>query len=210
VIRFRVLSARAEAHAAAPTVAFTLRAEAPRRVHAIALQTQIRIDPVRRRHDDAEQRGMAEIFGDPSRWGRTQRSLLWAEVSRVVPAFDEICEFEMLVGCTYDLDLASTKYLHALRGGVVPLTFLFRGSVFTEGEHGLAVSMLPWDREASFDLPVETWRGAMDAFFPDQGWLRLRRDVLDALLAYKARHAHATWEAVMRELLAQEPSEVTP
>jgi hypothetical protein len=211
VIGFRVLEARADAYAAAPTIKFKLRIDDPSasRIHAIALQTQVRIEPGRRRHDEAEQRPLAEVFGEPSRWGKTQRPLLWTEVSRMVPAFEELCEIEISIPCTYDLDLASTKYFHAIRGGDVPLLFLFRGTVFTESSTGLAVSMLPWDREASFALPAATWREAMDSFFPDQGWLRLHRDVLDSLLVFKAQRALPTWDAVMQDLLDREP-EVTP
>jgi hypothetical protein len=148
---------------------------------------------------------MTEVFGEPSQWSRTLRPLLVADVSRVVPAFHGACEIDLPVPCTYDLDVAATKYLQALRGGAVPLSFLFRGTVFFAGETGLSVEMLPWDREASFELPVATWRAAMDAFFPEQGWVRLRRDVLDSLLAFKAVRAHASWDDVMRDLLASQP-----
>jgi hypothetical protein len=91
--------------------------------------------------------------------------------------------------------------MHAVRGGSVPVQFLFRGTVFVETEHGFDVSMLPWDREASYDLPADTWRAAMDAFFPDQGWLRLHRDVLDSLLEFKIARALPSWDAVIRDLL---------
>ncbi|MDB4995483.1 MAG: hypothetical protein JWM74_2915 [Myxococcaceae bacterium] len=211
MIGFRVLAARADAYGAAPTIKFKLHIEEPSaaHIHAIALQVQVRIEPARRRHDEAEQRPLAEVFGEPSRWGKTQRPLLWAEVSRVVPSFEGSCEIEIPIPCTYDLDLASTKYFHAIRGGDVPLLFLFRGTVFTDTGAGLAVSMLPWDREASFALAATTWREAMDSFFPDQGWLRLHRDVLDSLLAFKAQRALPTWDAVMQDLLDRD-HEVTP
>lgn len=203
MIGFRVTGARAEAHAASPTVSFTLRIDEPAggRIHAIALQAQVRIEPARRRHDREEQQALGDLFGEPSRWRQTLRPLLWTEISRVIPAFERECEVEVSVPCTYDLDVVSTTYFHALRGGAVPVLFLFRGTVFVESERGFAVSMLPWDREASFDLPVATWRAAMDSFFPNQGWLRLHRDVLDALLAFKSTHAHGSWDAVMRDLL---------
>jgi hypothetical protein len=47
-------------------------------------------------------------------------------------------------------------------------------------------------------------RVAMDSFFPDQGWLRLHRDVLDALLAFKAQRALPSWDAVMQDLLRKD------
>jgi hypothetical protein len=101
----------------------------------------------------------------------------------------------------YDLDIASTKYFHAVQTGTIPVLFLFRGTVFIPSETGFAVSMLPWDREASFDLPAATWRAAMDSFFPEQGWLRLHRDVLDKLLVFKSTRGLAGWDDVMRDLL---------
>lgn len=203
MIAFRVAEGRAELNAASPTIIFKVRIDAPGAgpIHAIALQVQLRVEPARRSHGPEEQRSLMELFGEPSRWSRTQRSLFWSELSHVVPAFEGECEVELRVPCTYDLDLASTKYFHALRGGTVPLAFLFRGTIFAERERGLGVSMLPWDREASFELAAATWRAAMDGFFPDQGWLRLRRDVLDDLLAFKAERALPSWDAVMESLL---------
>ena len=38
----------------------------------------------------------------------------------------------------------------------------------------------------------------MDAFFPNQGWIRLDRDVLAALAKYKAVHGLISWEAQSR------------
>ena len=37
----------------------------------------------------------------------------------------------------------------------------------------------------------------MDLYFPDSGWLRLRRDTLDALLRYQSRHAVPTADEVL-------------
>lgn len=204
MIRLRVTGACAVAHTAAPTVAFTVRidASANAHIHAVALQTLIRLEPGRRHHNQAEQRALFELFGEPSRWTQTLQPLFWAEVSRIVPAFQGSCEIELVVPCSYDLYIASSKYLHAIRGGPAPLQFLFRGTVFTEVESGFDVSMIPWDRQAAFDLPAETWRAAMDAYFPDQGWLRLHRDVIDSLIEFKAARALPSWDAVVRDLLA--------
>ncbi|MBX3226613.1 MAG: hypothetical protein KIT84_31860 [Labilithrix sp.] len=206
MIGFRVTGARADPHAAAPTIVFGLRIEEPSgaHIHAIALQAQLRLEPARRRHDPDEQHALGEVFGEPGRWGQTLRPLHWADVARMVPAFEGSTEIDVAVPCTYDLDVAASKYLHAMRDGAVPVRFLFRGTVFVASERGFSVSMLPWDREAAFDLPVATWRATMDAFFPQQGWLRLGRDVLDALVTFKSSRALPTWDAVMRELLGAE------
>jgi len=203
VIDFRITSARPLAHSVSPTLLFGLRVEAPRdrRVHGIVLQVQIRIEPARRTHEPKEQRVLAEVFGAQSRWKETQRPLSWTEVSIFVPPFEHVREIELPVPCTYDLDLASTKYFHAIQEGDVPLTFFFRGTVFCEGVNGLEVALLPWDREASFMLSASTWRAVMDAFFPEKGWLLLRRDLLDALLELKAKRALPSWDALVQDLL---------
>jgi hypothetical protein len=82
------------------------------------------------------------------------------------------------------------------------LILLFSGTVFAKGDGGaLRVTQIPWDREARLRLPVRTWRALVDRYFPNSGWLRLRRDTLDALLRVKARRALVTWDDVLAELL---------
>jgi Family of unknown function (DUF6084) len=44
----------------------------------------------------------------------------------------------------------------------------------------------------------------MDAHFPGSAWMRLGRESYDALCAYKARHAFASWEAAIDTLLETE------
>jgi hypothetical protein len=52
-------------------------------------------------------------------------------------------------------------------------------------------------------MPVATWRELVDAHFPGRAWLPCGRDTLDALSAFKARHALPTWDATLNALLAQ-------
>jgi hypothetical protein len=61
--------------------------------------------------------------------------------------------------------------------------------------------MVPWDREASFRMPVTVWREMVDQHFPGCGWLRLPRDTMDALLAFRSRQALPSWEATVEALL---------
>ena len=60
--------------------------------------------------------------------------------------------------CTYDFDVAGSRYLHALGDGAVPLSLMFSGTVFTRGDHGFGVQQVPWDCEARYDLPVRVWQ----------------------------------------------------
>ena len=41
----------------------------------------------------------------------------------------------------------------------------------------------------------------MDRYFPDSAWIRLRRESLDRLKAFKARGGHVTWEDAIDALL---------
>jgi hypothetical protein len=63
--------------------------------------------------------------------------------------------------------------------------------------------MVPWDRECSFDLPVQVWRDLMNAYFPGAGWLRLSRRALDALRAFKHQRALPTWDDAVNALLEE-------
>jgi hypothetical protein len=155
-------------------------------VHAIVLRCQIRIEPLRRRYSDDEAAGLLDLFGPRERWTTTQRTFLWRHTSTTVPGFSGATHVELPLECTYDFEVAAAKYMHALRDGTIPLQFLFSGTVFTQGERGFAVQQVPWDREDRYDLPVAVWRQLMDQHYPNTGWVRLRRDTLEALAAYKS------------------------
>jgi len=60
---------------------------------------------------------------------------------------------------------------------------------------------VPWHKETTFRLPVAVWRAMMDLYFPGSGWLRLRRDNLDALERFKTVEGLATWDQVVEALL---------
>ena len=50
-------------------------------------------------------------------------------------------------------------------------------------------------------MPVAVWREMVEQHFPGCGWIRLPRDTMDALLAYRSRHALPSWEATVEALL---------
>ncbi|TML88706.1 MAG: hypothetical protein E6G08_07410 [Actinobacteria bacterium] len=201
-LAFAVEGAEAVRFAAAPTLAFALRIESDLPVRSLALSVQIRIVPTRRSYDAADEDGLVELFGTPERWGETLRSFLWTNATLVVPPFEGRTVAELPVACTYDLEVAATKYFHALGDGDVPLELLFSGTVFYVGDEGqLRTAKVPWECEAQFRLPVGVWKEAIARSFPGAAWLRLRQDVFDRLAAYKARGTHPTWEAAIEELL---------
>ena len=119
----------------------------------------------------------------------------------MVPRHDDRSEVELPVACSYDFEVTAARYLHALEDGEIPLRFLFSGTVFSERGRGLEISQIPWDREATFRLPVRVWRALMDQYFPNAGWLRLKRETLDGLLLFKGQTALPTWDQTIEALL---------
>src|ERR1700742_547659 len=204
-----LICARAEApatrYAATPTLSFALHITESTgvRVHAIALRCQIRIEPHRRTYSADEARRLNDLFGDTSRWAETVKPIQLATVSAMVPGFSSVTEAELQVPCTYDLEVASARYLQGLDDGTIPLLLLFSGTVFVATEQGFSVELVPWSAEASYRMPVAVWRELVDAHFPGSAWLRCSRDTLDALSQYKARNALPTWDATLTKLLAQ-------
>ena len=199
---FAVESAQAVRFAAAPTIAFALALESDKPVRSLSLNAQIRIAPTRRAYDAGDEERLVELFGVPTRWGETLRGFLWTNATLVVPQFTDRAVVEVTVPCTYDLEVAAAKYFHALRDGDVPLEFLFSGTVFFLGDGGLLrTAQITWESEARFLLPVHVWKEAIDNHFPGSAWLRVRRDVYDRLVAYKAERTLPTWEAAIEALL---------
>jgi hypothetical protein len=199
---FTCTGVRADPYAAGPTLVFRLRVTASpgTRVHALALRCQIRIEPARRGYGDSEARALTDLFGERSRWGSSLNPVQFAQVPVMVQGFTDEVETDVVVPCTYDMDIASSRYFHALQEGEVPLLMLFSGTAFT-GAGGFHVEPVPWDREATFRMPVKTWREMVEQHFPGSGWLRLPKDTMDALLAHRSRQALPSWQATVEELL---------
>lgn len=196
---------RADRYAAGPTLVFRLRITATpgTRVHAMALRCQFRIEPARRSYGPPEAAGLADLFGERARWGSTLLPVQFAQVSLVVPGFTGETEVDLPVPCTYDLDVAATRYFRALEGGEVPLLLLFSGTAFT-GPGGFQVEPVPWSMEASYRMPVAVWQEMVEQHFPGCGWVRLPRGTMDALLAYRSRQALPSWEATVEALLGSD------
>ena len=208
-LAFRVERAEAARHSAVPAVRFGLHVDAVggQAVRAILLEVQIQIAARQRGYNEREEDLLQELFGAPERWSTTLRTLPWTRNTVIAPPFRGATDIDLLVPCSYDLEVAGARYLAALGDGVVPLEFLFSGSVFFSTPQGaLQTTRIPSDCEASFQLAVAVWREAMDRHFRGSAWLRLGRVRFEALCAYKARHAFASWDATIDALLAEDES----
>jgi hypothetical protein len=204
-LSFECVDVRPERYAAGPTLVFGLRISetAGESVHAIALRCQIRIEPARRTYTSREQQQLYDLFGEPARWGDTVHPIQFASVSHVVPGFTGKVDTTFAVPCSYDLEVASGKYFASLARGEIPLLLLFSGTVFTRGDTGFTVHQVPWSHEARYQLPVAVWHEMIDRFFPNQGWLLMQRDTIDALRRYRGREALPTWDDTVGRLLEQ-------
>jgi hypothetical protein len=167
------------------------------------LRCQVRIEPARRQYTDDEAAGLIDLFGPRERWAATQHSFLWQHATAMVPGFTGTTQVHLPLECTYDFEVAAAKYLHALRDGTIPLQFLFSGTVFGRGPSGFTVQQVPWDREERFDLPVSVWRDLIWQHFPNTGWVRLDRDTIDALAAYRSSRGLLGFDEAITSLLAE-------
>src|ERR1041384_219177 len=209
-LHFQVDEARVLSYAAAPTLAFKLRVEnrTGEDIRSVMLKTQIQIAPILRHYNAHEQERLFELYGPSAHWANSLKTFLLANTVELVPAFSGSIVIDLSLPCTYDFEVASSKYFHGLEEGEVPLEFLFSGSVFYIGDAGLQIEQISWDKEAKFRLPVQVWKEMMEQYFPNSAWLRLRKDTFDKLYAYKARRGLHDWDAALEGLLKSVQQEV--
>jgi Family of unknown function (DUF6084) len=207
-LSFTVESAEAVQFAAQPLLALKLRVEnrnPEESIHTVTLRAQIQIEAPRRQYSREEKQLLLDLFGPPERWNQTLRPMLWTHAQAVIPSFAGSTTADLQIPCTFDFNVAATKYFHAIAEGDIPLNLLFSGSVFYADPEGtLQVVPVPWNKEARFRLPVRVWREMMDLYYPNSAWLYLRRDVFQRLYEYKMQRGIATWEQALDGLLTAE------
>lgn len=202
-LTFTVLDIVPEPYAAAPQLTARLRLteSSGTVIHAIALRAQLRIHPQRRAYSAEEEAGLRDLFGPRERWTSTLKSFLWLQCGTTVQGFTGEAEVDLPLPCTFDFDVTAAKYLHALRDRTIPVELLFSGTVFTRGVNGFGVEQVPWNCDASYQLPVAVWQDLMNRFFPGTGWIRLDRDLITELARYKAALGLTSWDATIAGLL---------
>ncbi|HYZ74148.1 MAG TPA: DUF6084 family protein [Chthoniobacterales bacterium] len=204
-LNFKVTGVQAAARGLTPLLQFNLEISnqpPTETIHAVMIQAQIQIQSAQRAYNDAERKGLEELFGTPDRWGQTLRNRLWTHASTTVPPFAGHTTVTLPVQCSYDFNVIGTKYFYALEGGEVPLLFLFNGTIFYAGPHGqLLVQQISWDKECVYRMPSEVWTNLMNHHYPNIAWLSIGRDILDKLTEFKREHGLLTWEQVFERLL---------
>jgi hypothetical protein len=211
-LNFEVIGAEAVTFAAAPLLNLKLRltnADAAELIQSVMLRCQIHLEVTRRQYNAEEKARMFELFGEPERWGQTLKTMLWTHAAVVVPPFTESTTIDLPVPCTFDFNVAATKFFGGLDGGEVPLNLLFSGTIFYQDDFGsLQISQISWEKEASYLLPVKIWQEMMEHYYPNSAWLGLRRDVFERLKNYKMGHGFPTWEQALEKLLLADEAEI--
>jgi hypothetical protein len=207
-LNFQVEHAEVVTNAASPLLALKLRlstSDPNETIHTVALRCQIQIETTRRKYAPEDQARLRDLFDDPSRWSQTLKNLLWTHASIVVPSFQGTTVVDLPVPCTFDFNVAATKYFDGLSDGEIPICVQFSGTVFYAGPQGsLQVAPISWDKETRFRLPVKVWRDMMESYYPNSAWLCLHKDAFDRLHQYKVRHGIPTWEEAIETLIPVE------
>jgi hypothetical protein len=200
-LAFAVEGAEPLAHAAVPTLRFSLRVESDLPVRSVLLDVQVQIAARRRPYDEAAHERLFELFGPTENWGTSLRTLLWTRTTLVVPPFSAAAVVDLDIPCSYDLEVLASRYFDALQDGDVLLEFLFSGTVFAGTP--LQVTRISWEKEAEYRLPVPVWKETLERHFRGTAWLRLGKPAFDRLSAYKSRHALASWDEAIDGLLEE-------
>lgn len=204
-LSFAITGASAVEHAASPTLSFGIsvtNAAADERLDAILLRCQLRLEPAARTYTDAEAEGLYELFGERARWAETMRPMLWTHAQVLVPPFVGQVQCELPVPCTYDFNVAVTRWFHAAGEGTVPVNFLFSGTTYSTGRSGMMqVSAVPWSCEARWAMPVATWKKMMAHYYPDSASLSVRRELFDRLDRFRRAEKLVTFDQALERLL---------
>jgi hypothetical protein len=171
-------------------------------IYSVAMNCQLQIESGARSYSATEKSALSDLFGEPERWGSTVKPLFWTSFSATVPAFHGSTTVDLRVPCTFDFNIAATKYFHAVEDGEIPVVMFFSGTIFYIGNRGMQIAPIAWSKQASCRIPAATWKELMFLHYPNTAWLTLRQDVFERLYRYKVRNGLPTWEQMMEHVLA--------
>ncbi|HEX3718480.1 MAG TPA: DUF6084 family protein [Verrucomicrobiae bacterium] len=207
-LEFQVTGVEAATRGLTPLLHFKLEiSNKPEKetIQAVMLHAQVQIQTPQRAYNADEKEKLVELFGAPERWGQTLRNRLWGFCNTTVGAFAGKVETVLAMPCTFDLNVAATKYFQGLEEGDAPVLFLFSGSVFYESKGGqLQVEQISWNKECAYRMPLQAWRDLMEHHFPNSAWFYVNRDVFERLCAYKRSQGFTNWDETISCLLGDE------
>jgi hypothetical protein len=213
-LKFDIVSAEVKPYAAVPTLSFKLQITnemEDEEVYAAALKCQVMIEAIKRTYNEESKDRLHELFGEPFRWDETLKSFFWILLNVPVPMFKNKTTVEVAIPCSEDQALAAGKYFYAVPEGLVPLAFLFSGTLFYKDNHGnIQVMLIPWEKEALYKMPAALWQEMMEAHFPNSRWLRIRKHTYDKLVRFKARSSFPTLESCMEYILEKALKDIEP
>jgi hypothetical protein len=203
---FSVLGVTAVRYAAAPMLNFDLHVVEPsgRQVYMVALTIQVMIEPARRAYDADTHERLKGLFGEPERWAVTTRSLLWAQIDIVVPAFTGSTTVTVPMTCSYELEVAAAKYFYSLPDGEAPLAFHFNGTIYyRDYDDRMQMVLVPWTKSCDYRMPVSTWKDMMEAYYPNTAWVALNGATIDALQREQVNRGLATADDCIMKLIEE-------
>lgn len=204
-LTFEIISSEVKPFAVVPTLSFKLQisnAVENEEVYAAALKCQVMIEAIKRTYNEQSKDKLHELFGPSFRWDETLKSFFWMILNIPVPRFTGQTTVEVTIPCSEDQALAAGKYFYAVSDGTVPLAFLFSGTLFYKSTGGdLQITLVPWEKEAFWKLPISLWHDMMDTYFPNSRWIRIHKDIFERLVAYKAQSRFPTLETCIEKLL---------
>ena len=165
-------------------------------MRSVLLDVQVQIAARRRGYDAAAHDRLFELFGPVADWGTTLRTLLWTRTTLVVPGVRGRTVVDLDVPCSYDLEVAASRYLDALGDGDgaarVPVQ---RQRVLRRRRRRAADdAAVVGAARRSTRCRCAVWKETMERYFRGTAWVRLRKERFDRLSAYKSRNALATWD----------------
>jgi len=204
-LKFEIISSEVKQFAVVPTLTFKLQITNDaenEEVYAAALKCQVMIEAVKRTYNEEAKDKLHELFGEPFRWDETLRSFFWTIINIPVARFTGRTVVEIAIPCSEDQALAAGKYFYAVTEGTIPLAFLFSGTLFYQDPIGnLQVTLIPWEKEALCKMPASLWQEMMELHYPNCRWLRVRKDMYDKLVRYKAQSTFPTLELCLEAVL---------
>ena len=204
-LTFEIIGCRVKEFAITPTLAFQLQvtnAIEHEEVYAAALKCQVMVESVKRTYNEETKDRLHELFGPPERWDETLRQFFWQIINIPVPRFKGQTVIEFTLACSEDQVTSAGKYFYAVRDGLIPLAFLFSGTLFYSDANGnLQVTLVSWEKEALCKMPARLWQEMMDIHFPNMRWLRVSNELYQRLVTQKSQTHFPTLEMYVESIL---------